>query len=161
MNWWERFAEGLCEDFTDLPGPATIARVGTRLLVAALLGGVLGYERERAGKAAGIRTHVLVAVGAAMLVAGPLHAGMSTSDVSRIMQGIVTGIGFLGAGTIVKHHDPGHVGGLTTAAAVWMTAAIGMTAGLGREGLALVGTVLAFAVLMLLPHVPHAGNHHQ
>jgi putative Mg2+ transporter-C (MgtC) family protein len=78
---------------------------------------------------------------------------MTKSDVSRIMQGVVTGIGFLGAGTIIKHQDPNHVRGLTTAAAVWLTAAVGMTAGLGREGLAILGTLLALAVLILVPHV--------
>ena len=159
MDWLQRFGEGLGEDFADLPGPAAIARVGVRLVVAAVLGGMLGYERERAGKAAGLRTHVLVAVGAALLVAAAEHAGMTKSDVSRIMQGVVTGLGFLGAGTIIKHQDPNHVRGLTTAAGVWLTAAVGMTAGLGREGLAMLATLLALAVLILVPHVPHSNDH--
>jgi putative Mg2+ transporter-C (MgtC) family protein len=161
-SWWQQLGEGLSEDFSDLPGPASIARGGVRLLVAAVLGGLLGYQRERSGKNAGMRTHILVAVGAALLVLAGHQAGMSSSDVSRIMQGIVTGIGFLGAGTILKHQDPNHVRGLTTAAGIWLTAAVGMTAGLGREGLAILSTLLAWLVLVALPHVagPRDGNHH-
>jgi putative Mg2+ transporter-C (MgtC) family protein len=159
--WWERLGQGLTEDFSDLPETAHLARAAVRLLVAALLGGSLGYQREHTGKAAGIRTHVLVAVGAALLVTVGQQAGLSSADVSRIIQGVVTGIGFLGAGTIVKHEDPNHVGGLTTAAGIWLTAAVGLAAGLGREWLAITATFLALVVLILLPHVPRPGPHHQ
>jgi len=157
-SWWEQFGQGLSEDFSDLPGPATIARGVLRLLVAAVLGGILGYEREREGKSAGMRTHVLVAVGGALFVLAGHQAGMTTSDVSRIIQGIVTGIGFLGAGTIIKHEDPSHIRGLTTAAGIWLTAAVGVTAGLGREVLAILTTLLAVIVLVALPHVARPRN---
>jgi putative Mg2+ transporter-C (MgtC) family protein len=159
MNWWQQLGQGIGEDFGDLPGPVTIARVFVRLLVAAVLGGLLGYQRQHAGKAAGIRTHVLVAVGAALLVAAAQQAGMTQSDLSRIMQGVVTGIGFLGAGTIIKHEDPNHVLGLTTAAGIWLTAAVGLAAGLGREFLAILGAFLALAVLILVPHFTHPNEH--
>jgi putative Mg2+ transporter-C (MgtC) family protein len=160
-SWWERLVQGLTEDFSDLPETAHVARAAVRLLVAALLGGLLGYEREHTGKAAGIRTHVLVAIGAALLVTTVQQVGMSSADVSRVIQGVVTGIGFLGAGTIVKHQDPNHVRGLTTAAGIWLTAAVGLTAGLGREWLAITATLLALLVLILLPHVSRPGPHHQ
>ena len=159
MNWWQQFGQGIGEDFGDLPGPATIARVCVRLVVAAVLGGLLGYQREHTGKSAGVRTHALVAIGAALLMAAAQQAGMTQADLSRIMQGVVTGIGFLGAGTIIKHQDPNHVRGLTTAAGIWLTAAVGLTAGLGREGLAILAALLALAVLMLVPHVTHTDEH--
>jgi len=152
-SWWDQFAHGLSEDFSDLPGPATIARGAVRLLVAAVLGGILGYQREHSGKSAGMRTHVLVALGGAVIVLAAHQASMLNADVSRIIQGVVTGIGFLGAGTIIKHEDPSHIRGLTTAAGIWLTAAVGVTAGLGREGLAILATFLAVIVLVALPHV--------
>ncbi len=103
-----------------------VARVSTRLLVAAALGGLLGYERELKRKAAGLRTHMLVALGAALFVLVPLQAGVPKEDVSRVMQGIVTGIGFLGAGTILKGSSVEDVKGLTTAAGIWLTAALAL-----------------------------------
>src|SRR5262249_5392541 len=92
-------AREILEGFPDLQHGL---RVVVRLLVAALLGGVIGYERHMEQKAAGTRTHMLVALGAALFVLMPLEAGMSKADMSRIIQGIATGIGFLGAGTIIK-----------------------------------------------------------
>ena len=74
MNWWQQFGQGIGEDFGDLPGPATIARVCVRLVVAAVLGGLLGYQREHTGKSAGVRTHALVAIGAALLMAAAARA---------------------------------------------------------------------------------------
>ena len=86
-----------------------------RLLLAVVLGGALGYQREHTGKAAGLRTHMLVSLGAALFMLVGVQAKMASADISRIMQGVVTGLGFLGAGTIIKHADEGHVRGLTTA----------------------------------------------
>jgi putative Mg2+ transporter-C (MgtC) family protein len=120
-----------------------------RLVVAAVLGGVLGLQRERAHQAAGLRTHMLVTVGAALFVLLIRHAGGETADLSRVMQGIVTGIGFLGAGAIIKH-DKEQVHGLTTAAGIWLATAIGMSAGLGRLELALPGTFIAFVILAVI-----------
>jgi putative Mg2+ transporter-C (MgtC) family protein len=143
--------ETLRAEFSDVPDAAQITRILVRLLLAALLGGLLGYERERHGKAAGVRTHMLVAMGAALFVLVPQQAGMAVADLSRVMQGIVAGIGFLGAGAIIKHRSEEDVQGLTTAAGVWMTAAIGVACGLGRESTAVLSALLALVVLGLVP----------
>jgi len=157
-SWWEQLGQGLSEDFSDLPGPATLARGAVRLLLAGVLGGILGFQRQREGKSAGMRTHILVAIGGALLVLAGHQAGLANADLSRIIQGIVTGIGFLGAGTIIKHEDPSHIRGLTTAAGIWLTAAVGVTAGLGREWLAILTTFLAVLILVVLPHVARPRN---
>jgi len=148
---WDRIVDTLLAEFSDANDVEDITRILVRLLLAALLGGVLGYEREHSGKAAGLRTHMLVAMGAALFVLVPNQAGMQIDDISRVIQGIVTGIGFLGAGTIIKSRSQADVRGLTTAAGIWTTAAIGVACGLGREFTAVVSTVLAFVVLGLLP----------
>jgi len=145
--------EALRAEFSDVSDPGQLTRIVTRLLLAALLGGALGYEREKSGKAAGLRTHMLVAIGAALFVLVPQQAGMAVGDMSRVIQGIVTGVGFLGAGAIIKHASEQSVQGLTTAAGVWMTAAIGIACGLGREATAALSTVLALVVLMAVPHL--------
>ena len=134
----------------DLPDGWQLARVSARLLVAITLGGLLGYERERAGKAAGLRTHMLVALGAALFVLAPLEAGMPIADLSRVIQGIVTGIGFLGAGAILKRVRRMEIEGLTTAANIWFTAAVGTAVGSGQLWLPVLGTVLALIVLAAL-----------
>jgi putative Mg2+ transporter-C (MgtC) family protein len=144
--WWQ----GIVEDFSDLPSMREAARLGVRLIIAALLGGVLGYERERAGKPAGLRTHMLVALGSALFVVIPQQANMAQADLSRVIQGIVSGIGFLGAGAIVKQASERDVVGLTTAAGLWLTAAVGIAAGMGRETSAILGTVLAVFILAVL-----------
>jgi putative Mg2+ transporter-C (MgtC) family protein len=137
MNpWWQEVVDTLEAEFSDLTDASELTRITVRLVIAAVLGGVLGFEREHQGKAAGMRTHMLVAMGAALFV-----------------QGIVAGIGFLGAGTILKGsgHDTSHVKGLTTAAGLWMTAAIGTAAGMGREATAVLSTLLALGILSLMP----------
>jgi putative Mg2+ transporter-C (MgtC) family protein len=130
-----------------------------RLLVALVLAGTLGWERESAGKAAGIRTHMLVGMGAALFVSvgelfvhrfTPLADGIRF-DPSRIIVAVVTGISFLGAGTIFVAREKGaHVRGLTTAASIWVTAGLGMVVGLERYVLAIGITVLVLGVLHLL-----------
>jgi len=148
MNAIFNFLDGAWSEFTDLGDLHAAGSVAARLLLAALLGGLLGYDRERKGKSAGLRTHMLVAMGAALFVTVPMLAGMS--EVERVIQGVVTGIGFLGAGTIIKQHSEENVVGLTTAAGVWMTAAIGVACGLGHGLTAIVAALLAFAVLAVL-----------
>jgi putative Mg2+ transporter-C (MgtC) family protein len=147
--------EVISGEFSDLTDVAGFVRVALRLSVASLLGGILGWDREQAGKAAGLRTHMLVAVGAAMFVLVPQQAGASQADLSRVIQGLAAGIGFLGAGAIIKRKDESHIQGLTTAAGIWMTAAIGVSAGLGREATAIVSTLLALAILTLVPWIEH------
>lgn len=139
--------EALQSEFSDLTEVGDAVRVAVRLLAAALLGAILGFNRERHGKSAGLRTHMLVAMGSALFVMVPMFAGMPITDLSRVLQGVIVGIGFLGAGTIIKHRDDKEVFGLTTAAGVWMTAAIGAACGLGRELTALISTLLAWMVL--------------
>ncbi len=153
MEWWDIVTRTISAEFSDIPDLDEAVRVSTRLLIAALLGGMLGYERELRRKAAGLRTHMLVALGAALfvLVPLPLQAGVPKEDISRVMQGIVTGVGFLGAGTILKGNSIEDVQGLTTAAGIWMTAAIGVAAGLGHEATAVLSTLLALLVLLLMP----------
>ncbi|REJ70081.1 MAG: MgtC/SapB family protein [Planctomycetota bacterium] len=122
-----------------------------RVAVAVAVGGVVGIERELHGRWAGLRTHMLVSMGAAIFtIAGLGVAGDSSAEVSRVVQGIAAGIGFLGAGTILKLSDHVEVKGLTTAASIWLAAALGTSAGLKMYELAVVGAVVAIVVLAVL-----------
>lgn len=141
----------IAEEFFDFPSVTEAVRYALRLVVAAILGGALGYERQYHHKRAGLRTHMLVAVGAAVFVLVPHSMKMDDSSVSRVIQGLVAGIGFLGAGAILHFHDRPEIKGLTTAAGIWLTAAIGVAVGLGRLGTALLSTVLALIILAVLP----------
>jgi len=133
-----------------LPDWTQFERVVIRLLAAMLLGAIIGFQRERAGKSAGLRTHMLVAMGSALFVLGGSAAGMAMSDLSRVIQGLATGIGFIGAGAILKRREEPKIEGLTTAAGIWMTAAAGVAAGLGRIGLALLSVILTWVILSLV-----------
>jgi len=140
-----------------------------RLVVAVVLGGVIGWERESAGKAAGVRTHMLVAVGAALFVAladavverfavaQPQGVDIRADPV-RIIEAVVTGISFLGAGTIFVSHGRERVEGLTTAASIWVTAAVGIAVGLERFLLAAGSTVLIFLILRVVMRLPFEGD---
>ncbi|OWQ91008.1 methyltransferase [Roseateles aquatilis] len=152
-SWTQEIVDTLRAEFSDIPDVAQITRLVVRLLLAALLGGILGYEREQQGKAAGVRTHMLVSLGAALFVLVPQQGGMPMPDMSRVLQGVIAGIGFLGAGAILKLKEEAQVHGLTTAAGIWMTAAIGVACGLGREATAVVSMLLALAILTLVPHL--------
>lgn len=122
-----------------------------RLFVALLLGGLLGIERQFHGRWAGIRTHMMVSLGAAIFtIAALTTAPNDTNEVTRVIQGIAAGIGFLGAGTIIKLSTEVEVKGLTTASSVWMAAAVGTVAGLGEYALAAASGVMALVVLALL-----------
>lgn len=159
MEWWDILSRTVASEFSDIPDFEHAVRVSIRLLLAAFLGGVLGYEREYKGKAAGLRTHMLVSLGAALFVLVPLEAGMAIDDLSRVMQGIITGIGFLGAGTILKGSSVQDVKGLTTAAGIWLTAAIGVAVGLGHESTAVMTTVLALVIFLLMPPLEQYAAH--
>jgi putative Mg2+ transporter-C (MgtC) family protein len=150
---WQLVRETFISEFSDLTNAGEVTRILLRLTLAALLGGLLGVEREKKGKAAGVRTHMLVAMGAALFVLLSQQMGMPSSDLSRVVQGIVAGIGFLGAGTILKSADEDKVTGLTTAAGIWLTAAIGVAAGMGRESTAVLSTLLALGIFALMPRV--------
>ena len=121
-----------------------------RLLLAAALGAIIGYQRERSGKPAGLRTHVLICVGAALFTIASLYGFGFTADPARVAAGIVAGIGFLGAGAIIRTGE-GFVGGLTTAATIWAVAGVGLAAGAGMYIVSPVATVIVLIVL-LLPH---------
>ena len=154
MNGWlQQVGDTVAEEFSGLTDAAQITRIVLRLSVAAILGGLLGIEREHHGKAAGVRTHMLVAMGSALFVVVSQQAGIIATDMSRVIQGLVAGVGFLGAGTILKGANEEKVKGLTTAAGIWMTAAIGVAAGLGLEVTAVLSTLLALVIFSVMPWV--------
>jgi putative Mg2+ transporter-C (MgtC) family protein len=138
------------EILSGLPDPRQTASLVMRMVIAMILGAVIGAQREATGKPAGLRTHMLVAMGGALFVLAPLQSGMDLDGISRVIQGIVTGIGFIGGGAILKLQEQRAIEGLTTAAGIWITAAVGIAAGLGRWGLAVVSTILAWITLSLI-----------
>src|ERR687889_2336862 len=137
---WEELSSGL-------PDVRRLTHVLIRLLAATVLGAVIGFQRERAGKPAGLRTHMLVTLGTAVFVLACSGVGMSSDGLSRVIQGIVTGIGFIGAGSILQLSEERDVQGLTTAAGIWMTAAVGVAVGLGSLGVAILSTVFTLIIL--------------
>ena len=153
MSMWQEIWNTVLSEFSDIPDATQITRVTLRLLVAAALGGLLGYERETQGKSAGVRTHMLVAIGAALFVLIPQQAGASTADLTRVLQGLIAGVGFLGAGAIILGTKKVETQGLTTAAGIWVTAAIGVAAGMGRESTAILSTLVALFVLSVVPWI--------
>lgn len=135
------------------PDAEQFGRITFRLFAAALVGAVAGIQREQAGKPAGLRTHMLVSLGAAVFVLVPVELGAPTGDVGRVVQGVATGIGFIGAGAILKREKSGEVEGLTTAAGIWLTAAAGAAIGFGGVAIALVAIVLAWIILAVLGRI--------
>jgi putative Mg2+ transporter-C (MgtC) family protein len=132
--------------------PSDWLEISTRLILATLIGGLIGWNRQVRGKAAGLRTHMLVSLGAALFILTPLQAGTATTEaVSRSIQGVATGVGFLGAGEILQQSrtetGKAKVKGLTSAAAIWVTAALGIAAACGFWQSALVATGLALLIL--------------
>ena len=142
--FWEELTSGL-------PDMRQLVHVIIRLIAATLLGAVVGFQRERAGKPAGLRTHMLVTLGTTVFVLACSGAGMSSDGLSRVIQGIITGIGFIGAGSILKLNEERDIQGLTTSAGIWMTAAVGVAVGLGSLGVALLSTLMALIILALVP----------
>ena len=139
---WQELSSGLHNS-------EQLMHVIIRLVAAALLGALVGIQRESTRKPAGLRTHMLVSLATAAFVISCSSVGMSSDGLSRVIQGIVTGIGFIGAGSILKLGEQHEIRGLTTAASVWMTAAIGITVGLGSLGIAIMVTILALIILAL------------
>jgi putative Mg2+ transporter-C (MgtC) family protein len=119
------------------------------MVVAVVLGGLVGIQREKSGKPAGVRTHMLVCLATAVVVLACSGMGMAYDAQSRVIQGIVTGIGFIGAGSILKLNEERDIQGLTTAAGLWLTAAIGIACGVGTVGIALITAVVTVIVLAL------------
>jgi len=153
MDLWQEIWSTVLSEFSDIPDAAEMTRISLRLVIAAALGGLLGYEREQKGKAAGLRTHMLVALSAALFVLVPQQAGASMADLTRVLQGLVAGVGFLGAGAIIMGNRRQEAKGMTTAAGIWLTAAIGVAAGMGRESTAILSTFLALVILYLIPKI--------
>ena len=145
--------EPIADQLFSVPGPQQTIVVIVRLVTAGLLGGLLGAERESGGKPAGLRTHMLVALGAALFVVAPSQAGLAGGDIGSIIQGVAAGIGFIGAGTILKLTEREEIKGLTTAASIWLTAAIGIAAGVGPLWVPLVCAACAWVILNVLGKV--------
>ncbi|PLC50308.1 methyltransferase [Pollutimonas subterranea] len=140
----------IVHEFSDIPDVEQATRILLRLSMAIILGAAIGYERELRGKDAGLRTHMLVSLGAAIFILAPLQIGMPIEDASRVLQGIIAGIGFLGAGAIIKLSNDQEIKGLTTAASVWVAAGIGIAAGMGLEATAVVSTAAVLFILVIV-----------
>ncbi len=136
-----------------------ISKIIIRLALAAILGGIIGFEREKHGRVAGFRTHVLVTVGSALIMMVSIHLynifkpyqtlhHSSGVDPSRIASMVVVGIGFIGAGTVIKSR--GNIWGLTTAACLWMAAALGLAVGCGYYIPAIFATIISLCTLVIL-----------
>jgi putative Mg2+ transporter-C (MgtC) family protein len=140
--------KGVLDEFVLLlPDAAHLARITLRLLTALLVGTAIGLQRELTHKPAGLRTHMLVGLGTALFLVSAAEAGMDSAALSRIAQGLATGVGFLGGGAILKLTPEHEIHGLTTAAGIWMTAAASAAAGLGQVAVALIGTAFGLVVL--------------
>jgi putative Mg2+ transporter-C (MgtC) family protein len=120
-----------------------------QLCLALVLAGVIGYEREKYSKPAGLRTHMILAIGCTTLTILSYTAFPGTTDNSRLAAAIITGIGFIGAGTVLQTRE--RVVGLTTAASIWLTASISLAVGTGNYILAIAGTILGYIVLESKP----------
>jgi len=132
--------------------------VAVRLLTAVLLGAIVGIQREHTGKPAGLRTHMLVALASCLFVVVISELGLTAGDASRVIQGVAVGIGFIGAGAILKLKDQEEVHGLTTAAGIWMTASIGVAVGLGLLATAVFSVILTWVILAIVAKVePYLG----
>jgi putative Mg2+ transporter-C (MgtC) family protein len=140
----------LSQEFGDLPNTEEWLHLAVRLVAAMVLGGLQGWQRQHEHKPAGMRTHMLVSLGAAVLILVPQRAGMTSSDLSRVIQGIVTGIGFIGGGAILKLEKEETVHGLTTAAGLWAATAVGISVGLGRLWTACAISLATFLILSVI-----------
>src|SRR4029450_410761 len=136
-----------------MTSPLSNVELIQRLLTAAVLGSILGFERELRQKSAGLRTNILIAIGSALftLMSYEIAGDAPGADPSRVAAQIVTGIGFLGAGAIMRTN--GGVQGLTTAATVWVNAAVGVAAGGGEYHLALIAATVTMIILVVLPPI--------
>ena len=139
---WQELTNGI-------PDSTRLWTILIRVVAATLLGAIVGFQRERAGKPAGLRTHILVSLGTAVVVVACSASAMDMDGLSRVIQGIVTGIGFIGAGSILKVSEEKDIRGLTTAAGLWLTAAVGVACGLGTIGIAVIAAILALIILAL------------
>lgn len=136
-----------------VPDVHQLVRVTLRLLAALAIGTAIGLQRELTHKPAGLRTHMLVALGTALFIVSAAESGMHLDSLSRIVQGLATGIGFLGGGAILKLTTEREIHGLTTAGGIWMTAAASAAAALGQIAVALIGTLFGLLVLVVFHRI--------
>ena len=134
----------------ELPSFDDFIHISVKLFFSAVVGGLIGLERELTNKEAGLRTHMLVSLGSTLFVLALVEAGASNDAVSRAVQGVAAGIGFVGAGNVLKLSSEHRVRGLTTAATIWLTAALGVAVGLGKWWLPVFGALLTLGILMML-----------
>jgi putative Mg2+ transporter-C (MgtC) family protein len=137
----------LIEIFPTASDGHALLLAAVRLGVAIVLGGVIGFERQMEGKAAGVRTHMMVCLGSALFALASLEINGDPKELTKVIQGVATGIGFLGAGAIIKLSNENEVKGLTTAAGIWMTAGVGVAVGAGLLWPSVLGVGLAWLVL--------------
>jgi putative Mg2+ transporter-C (MgtC) family protein len=137
---WEELTAGLAN-------PDDLLRVAIRLIAAIVCGGIMGLKRVSPQKPAGLRTHILVCLGTTVLLLLCSAAALSPEGTSRVIEGVVIGIGFLGAGSILKLSEEHLIHGLTASARIWTTAVVGTAVGLGRIGIALITAVLTVLIL--------------
>ena len=156
---WDIVQSTLAREFSGATDVERWTEMLVRLSIAMFLAGVLGYDRERKRRPAGLRTHLMVGLGAATLALIPEQLGFSDEAMARVIEGVIAGIGFLGAGAIIRVESPEQVRGLTTAGSIWATAAVGVAAGLGQEITALVTTAFAFLILSWISRIEmHVGS---
>ena len=141
------------DELVFLPSWSLALQVIVRLLIAAIFGGIIGYEREQKGKAAGLRTHMLVCLGTTIIIMTARLDGIPLGEMSKVIEGVVAGIGFLGGGVILKLTSEREIRGVTTAASIWATAAIGIAVGLGQVWIALVSLLIVWLILFVLASV--------
>ena len=142
-----------------VPDIHQLVRITLRLLAALLIGTAIGLQRELTHKPAGLRTHMLVGLGTALFIVSASESGMLADSLSHIVQGVATGIGFLGGGAILKLTNEREIHGLTTAAGIWMTAAASTAAGLGQIAVALIGTLFGLLVLVVFHRIEKELGH--
>ena len=128
---------------------SSLLDMALRLLLAIALGAIIGYQRERAGKAAGLRTHTLISLGAALFTVVSIFGFSGAVDPSRVAAGVVAGVGFIGAGVIFRGMGGTGVAGLTTAASIWTAAGVGLAAGAGMWLIAIIAGLAAVGILMI------------
>ena len=135
-----------------MEAPITLLEVLLRMTLAAVLGAMIGWDREAQSKAAGVRTHMLVSLGAAVFILATIEmvqlSGAKGADPTRVIEGIVTGIGFLGAGQIIQSRAT--VSGVTTAAGIWVVGSVGVACGGGYYPLAVLTTVFVLVILRVI-----------
>ena len=141
------------DELVFFPNINSVLQVTIRIVVAGILGGIIGYEREVKGKAAGLRTHMLLAMGTVIVLVVARLDGIPMSEMSKVIEGLVTGVGFLGGGAILKLSDKQEIRGVTTAASIWSTSAIGIAVGLGQIWIGILSTIVVWIILFVVGYL--------